>query len=159
MRKIPFILALLPSIIFGQVINLSPDSTSWDLHILPPQAGVPLDSLATFTVQPHADDTAIVTAVDFDANATNYQLRYFQGLFFPTISTGTQVLSNAVSADFQGLKVKIDVPSDNTNYAFRLFSTGADTVFNSDTVQLDMIPSPYDSTKFYVSNTGNDSNT
>jgi len=122
-------------------------------------AGVPLDSLATFTVQPHANDTAIVTAVDFDPNATNYQLRYLQGLTYPTISTGTQVLSNADSAEFQGLKVKIDVPSDNTNYAFRLYSTGADTVFNSDTVQLDMIPSPYDSTKFYVSNTGNDSNT
>ena len=82
-------------------------------------------------------DTAIVTAVGFDFFATNYQLRYLEGLSYPTITTGTLVLSGTDSAAFQGLKVKINVPSNNTNYAFRLFSTGVDTVLNSDTTQLD----------------------
>ena len=144
MKKIATILLsfLIPLLSIGQVINLSPDSTLYDLKILGPSAeipSIPLDSLSLFIVSAQDLDTAIITAVGFDSDATNHQLRYLEGLTYPTITTGTQALSSADSTAFQGLKVKIDVPSDNTNYAFRLFSTGVDTVFNSDTVQLDAI--------------------
>ena len=118
---------------------------------------IAMDSLLVFSVSAHDKDTAIVdTAIGFDPEATNYQLRYLQGLSYPTISTGTLALSSPDSTAFQDLKIAIEVFDDGVNYAFRLFSEfGESSVFNSDTTSLDSIGDELVA-DYYVSNDGND---
>jgi hypothetical protein len=122
-----------------------------------------LDSLITFTVSAHDNDTAIVQAVGFDPDASSYMLRYVLGLTPPSITSGAVALISSDSTDFQGLKVKVNVPDDSTDYAFRLFQIASfDTVFNSDTVQLDSIGHDeiaYDPSNWYIdSENGDDGN-
>lgn len=100
-----------------------------------------LDSLGAFVMNAHATDTGIVTtATGFDPDATGgYYFEYWEGLSVGELGTGTLIYSGTDSTEIQGRKIKIDVPIAGTNYAFKVYQFGVDTVSNTDTTQLDPI--------------------
>jgi hypothetical protein len=119
--------------------TLNINSGGWLFEIKPPPP--PPDALTTFTVSAHERDTAITNAIGFDATADSFRLNYVTGLTAPATRTAnTVVLASSDTAAFKNLKIPIDVPDDNTNYAFALWSGRANSwTSNTDTVQLDSI--------------------